>query len=39
MFYLYNLPRETERQCTFNKQTVYGAVEVSTNFPYGKMYR
>ena len=31
MFHLYNLPKETEWYCTFNKWTMYGAVGVNTN--------
>jgi len=38
MFHLYNLPRETDWQHTFNKSTMYGAVGVNTNSSYGKMY-
>jgi len=39
MFHLYNLPRKTEWQCTFNRRMIYGAVKANTNFPYGKMYK
>ena len=39
MFYLHNLPRETEWQCTFNNRTEYGAVGSNTNSPYDRMYK
>ena len=36
MFHLYNLPRETEWQCTFNKWIMDGAIGVKINSPHIK---
>ena len=35
MFHLYNLPRKTKWQSTFNKQMVHGSDKTNTDFPYG----